>query len=419
MTLGGVTSAGVTPAPSGSRRVVFVNRFYWPDHSATAQILTDLATGLAAQGWEVTVIASRLRYEGGETLAARETHEGVAIQRVATTRFGRGSLVGRAIDYISFYPTAMIAAFRALRRGDILVAKTDPPLLQIPLSLVSWLRRAKQVNWMQDVFPEVAAASGMGFLAGWPGRALTGLRTRSIRRSAATVAIGARMKEALVAAGAQATRIAEIHNWGDDAVLAAPEGSAGLREAWGFSGERLVVGYSGNLGRAHELDTMLAAARTLASRAAAVDFLFVGGGALRERLGAAGLANLVLQPYQPRAELSRSLAVADLHWLSLQPGLEGLIVPSKFYGAAASGRPILFIGDADGEVARLIRRHDCGWSFRPGEGEAVAALLGELAADRDVLLARGHNARRMVRDHYSRSHGIAAWDALLRDVSGR
>ena len=186
----------MTPAPSGPRRVVFVNRFYWPDHSATAQILTDLATGLAAQGWEVTVIASRLRYEGGETLAARETHAGVAIHRVATTRFGRDALAGRAIDYLSFYPTAMIAAFWALRRGGILVAKTDPPLLQIPLSLVAWLRGARQINWMQDVFPEVAAASGMEFLAGWPGRALTGLRTRSIRGSAATVAIGARMKEA-------------------------------------------------------------------------------------------------------------------------------------------------------------------------------------------------------------------------------
>ena len=103
--------------------------------------------------------------------------------------------------------------------------------------------------------------------------------------------------------------------------------------------------------------------------------------------------------------------------LSLQPALEGLIVPSKFYGTAASGRPILFIGDPDGEVARLIRRHDCGWSFRPGEDEAVAALLGALAADRTALLARGQNARRMVRDHYSRSHGIAAWDALLRNVA--
>ena len=409
----------MTPAlPDPRRRVVFVNRFYWPDHSATAQILTDLATGLAARGWDVTVVASRLRYDGGESLVERETHDGVTIHRVATTRFGRGALAGRAIDYVSFYLAAMMAAVRILRRGDILVAKTDPPLLQVPLSLVSRLRGARQVNWMQDVYPELAVALGIRQLAGWPGRALTVLRSRSIRSSAATVAIGARMKEALIAAGAEPIQIIEIHNWGDDAVLAAADDPAVLREAWGFSAKRLVVGYSGNLGRAHELDTMLAAARVLAAQAAPVDFLFIGGGALRDRLGVADLPNVSLRPYQPRAELPRSMAVADLHWLSLQPELEGLIVPSKFYGAAASGRPILFIGDADGEVARLIRRHDCGWTFRPGEGAAVAALLGELAADRGMLGQRGRNARLMVRDNYSRAHGIAAWDTLLRAIAG-
>ncbi len=409
----------MTPAlPDPRRRVVFVNRFYWPDHSATAQILTDLATGLAARGWDVTVVASRLRYEGGESLVERETHDGVTIHRVATTRFGRGALAGRAIDYVSFYLAAMMAAVRILRRGDILVAKTDPPLLQVPLSLVSRLRGARQVNWMQDIYPELAVALGIRQLAGWPGRALTVLRSRSIRSSAATVAIGARMKEALIAAGAEPTQIIEIHNWGDDAVLAAADDPAVLREAWGFSAKRLVVGYSGNLGRAHELDTMLAAARVLAAQAAPVDFLFIGGGALRDRLGVADLPNVSLRPYQPRAVLPRSMAVADLHWLSLQPELEGLIVPSKFYGAAASGRPILFIGDADGEVARLIRRHDCGWTFRPGEGAAVAVLLGELAADRGMLAQRGRNARLMVRDNYSRAHGIAAWDTLLRAIAG-
>ena len=211
--------------PETRPRVVFVNRFYWPDHSATAQILTDLATGLAAQGWAVTVIASRLRYDGGPRLAARELDAGVSIHRVATTRFGRNVMIGRAIDYASFYLTAMAAAARILRRGDILVAKTDPPLLQVPLAPVARLRGARQVNWMQDVYPELAVALGMRRLAGWPGRVLTALRTRSIRASAATVAIGARMRETLVTAGGQASRIAEIHNWGDDDVLAAPNHS--------------------------------------------------------------------------------------------------------------------------------------------------------------------------------------------------
>ena len=105
------------------RRVLFVNRFYWPDHSATAQILTDLAGDLAARGWPIIVITSRLRYDGGELLPPRAMHAGVTIERVATTRFGRGNLAGRAIDYASFYLTASFAVARMIRRGDIVVAK--------------------------------------------------------------------------------------------------------------------------------------------------------------------------------------------------------------------------------------------------------------------------------------------------------
>jgi len=414
----------VTDAPSpGGKRVVFVNRFAWPDHSATAQMLTDLASGLATRGWAVTVIASRLRYEGGDPLPPREGHAGVAIHRVATTRFGRGALPGRAVDYASFYLTASFAAWRLLRRGDILVAKTDPPLLQVPLALVAWGRGARQINWMQDVYPELAAALGLRLFAQWPGRLLAGLRGRSIRASAGTVAIGGRMKERLVAAGADSATVAEIHNWGDDAVLAAAAGPSPLRAAWGYADERLVVGYSGNLGRAHELDTMLDAARLLgageAPEVAPVDFLFIGGGALRERLAAAALPNVSVRPYQPREMLPQSMAVADLHWLSLQPALEGLIVPSKFYGAAASGRPVLFVGDPDGEVARLIRHHACGWTFCPGESAEVAELLRDLAGNRALLREHGANARRMVQDHFSRGHGIAAWDELLCAVARR
>ena len=404
----------MTAPPAG--RVLFVNRFYWPDHSATAQILTDLASDLAARGWAVTVLTSRLRYDGGEALPPVAQHAGVTIERVATTGFGRGNLVGRAIDYASFYVAASLAAARLLQRGDIVVAKTDPPLLQIPLAAVARLRGAQLVNWMQDVYPELAVALGVRALRGLPARALVALRNRALRSAARTVAIGARMRAVLVAAGVPAGSVAEIHNWGDDAVLGGACAGSPLRAEWGFAPERLVVAYSGNLGRAHDLDTMLGAARILSVEGAPVDFLFIGGGALAERLDAAGLPNLHRRPYQARENLPRSLAVADLHWLSLRPQLEGLIVPSKFYGAAASARPVLFIGAADGEVAQLVRRHDCGWIFAPGDAAGVAAQLRRLAADRAALAAPGANARSMVAARFTRAHSAAAWDSLLHEV---
>src|SRR5689334_12656911 len=94
-------------------RIVFVNRYFYPDHSATSQMLAGLAFHLASRGWDVGVITSRMRYDDRSSrLPARETVRGVDVRRIVTTRFGRGSLIGRAFDYLTFY----LSAFFAMRR---------------------------------------------------------------------------------------------------------------------------------------------------------------------------------------------------------------------------------------------------------------------------------------------------------------
>src|SRR4051794_40583414 len=110
-------------------RVIFLNRYFFPDHSATSLILSEVAFALAAAGHDVHVITSQQRYDDPQVeLPAEETASGVKVHRVRTTRFGRGRLLGRSLDYISFY----LAARRALRRlvsaQDVVVSKTDPPL---------------------------------------------------------------------------------------------------------------------------------------------------------------------------------------------------------------------------------------------------------------------------------------------------
>lgn len=134
---------------AGSPRVFFANRFYAPDHSATAQMLTDVAEGLAARGHRVQVVASRMIYDDPATrLAAREDISGVKVVRVATTRFGRAGLAGRALDYASFYASGFVSILIDARRGDLVVIKTDPPLLSVPLGLAARLKGAKVVNWL-------------------------------------------------------------------------------------------------------------------------------------------------------------------------------------------------------------------------------------------------------------------------------
>jgi colanic acid biosynthesis glycosyl transferase WcaI len=134
-------------------KVVFVNRYFFPDHSATSQILSDLAFFLAERGWEVHVVTSRQRYDdAGAGLLPHEIVQRVRIHRVWTSGFGRRWLPGRAVDYLSFYLAAAWRLIALLSAGDIVVAKTDPPLISVVAAVAARMRRAKLVNWWQDVF---------------------------------------------------------------------------------------------------------------------------------------------------------------------------------------------------------------------------------------------------------------------------
>jgi colanic acid biosynthesis glycosyl transferase WcaI len=397
-------------------KVVFVNRFFHPDLAPTGRHAADVAFDLAAAGREVHAVTSRLSYDGGQGYAAEEALHGVQVHRVWSTRFGRGSLAGRALDYASFYVSAFFALAELLDRNDIVIAKTDPPLISVVAALAARLRGARLVNWLQDVFPETAERAGMGLLAGPLGALARALRDWSLRRAEINVVLGERMAAELGRLVPDA-RLRVAPNWADGAsVRPMAPGASALRREWGFEG-KFVVGYSGNLGRAHDGETLLAAARLL-EQESGVLFSFVGGGHYFAQLRAAGLANLQLRGYVPEDRLGESLGAADVHLVTLLPAFEGLIVPSKFYGAAAAGRAVIFVGDPDGEVARAIAAHGCGLAVAAGDAAALAAAIRELRAAPETLRSMGARARTMFDSQYDLKIGVARWRKLVAEIAG-
>lgn len=347
---------------------------------------TDLAFHLASRGFDVGVITSRQRYDDPRArLPESDIAQGVRIRRVWSTRFGRGGLVGRAIDYLSFYASAFFAMLRS-RRKSVFIAMTDPPLI----SVVAAIAAPRVVNWVQDLFPEVAESLGIR-----APRILRTLRDWSLRRARANVVLGD-----LMAARVPKARI--IHNWADAALTPMPRPDTAA----------FLVGYSGNLGRAHEFETILGAMRVLPD----VRFVFTGGGAQFEAVKKAAGANAEFRSYVPREQLSQSLSSVDAHLVSLQPALEGLIVPSKFYGILAVARPVIFIGARDGELARIINAHRCGVVVEPGDVEGLTRAIATLAADREAAAEMGRRGRELYLARFAPQRAFAAWEALLQDV---
>jgi glycosyltransferase involved in cell wall biosynthesis len=399
-------------------RLIFVNRYFFPDLSATSQLLTDLATALSGADFEVHVVSGRQRYDDAAVrLSAFERVGQVLVHRSWSTRFGRAGLPGRLVDYLSFYLTGVFTALRLARRGDLLVALTDPPMLSVGIAMVARLRGARLINWLQDLFPEVAMALKVTRLPAWLQRLLLRLRNDSLRAAMMNVVLGERMRERVLAKGIPPERITVIENWADgDAIRPIRASESALRRSLP-PGTEFVVQYSGNLGRAHEYQTILGAAQALADEGGWL-FLMVGGGANMVQMQAEArqlaLRNMLFLPYRPREELADSLAAADVHLSCLLPTMEGLIVPSKFYGILAAGRMMIVIGDPQGEQARTLREQRCGEAIACGDSAGLAQLLRALRGHPQRCERAGARARDVFERRYAFPIALQKWRGLLR-----
>ena len=125
------------------------------------------------------------------------------------------------------------------------------------------------------------------------------------------------------------------------------------------------------------------------------------------------LTNFRVRAYQPKERLSETLGIADVHLVSLDPRLEGLIVPSKFYGIAAAARPTIFIGSPLGEIARILAHYRCGYTVPPGDGEALVDRILELASNPKRGSEMGALAREGFEAHWEKRQALAKWEAVL------
>lgn len=289
-------------------------------------------------------------------------------------------------------------------------------MLSVVAALATRLRGAKLINWLQVLFPEIAAAADIGWAKGGVGQILMRLRDWSLRCAQQNVVVGEKMRAVLVARGIENKKITVIPNWADgDAIRPVARTENPLRTKWGLEG-KFVVGYSGNLGRVHEFDTVLGAMTELRGDDGKW-FLFIGAGKQRQMMetecAVRGITAVSFQPYQAREDLIWSLGVPDVHLVTLLPKMEGLVVPSKVYGIAAAGRPILNIGAQDGEIAQLIENHDCGITVQPGDVTGLVDAISRLAGNDALGVRLGKNARKALEHCYEMHHALQKWQNLL------
>lgn len=209
-----------------------------------------------------------------------------------------------------------------------------------------------------------------------------------------------------------------IDNWAVESLFSLPKHENPIAKLWDTH-STFTVQYSGNFGRLHDMITLLESSRLL--QAHNIKFLFVGDGAKRVQISRYiqefDLKNVVLYPYQPRDQLKYTLGACDLSIISMIPGSEDTVAPSKFYGIIASGKPVILIGNETSDIAQLVIKYDCGIVISPGDPVALSKAILSLSKDSSRVSRYGLNASRLYSVQFGRSTSTQMYHKLLRSTS--
>jgi colanic acid biosynthesis glycosyl transferase WcaI len=404
-------------------RVLLAYHFFHPDDVVSARLFSDLACGLDERGWDVTALTSdRAWNHPSRRLPGRERWKGIAIERVRRPGWDQRRPAERLLNS-GWMLAAWLARARTLGPFDAVVIGSDPafaPLLLVPLRRL-WPNTAL-AHWCYDVYPEAIAADGAG-------RAVRSLvpMARMMMASAyrccdAIVDLGPRMRERLSEYSTTAVRqtlvpwaLAEA---GDEP--RAPDPSA-RNELFGDA--KLALLYSGTLGRAHDIDGLLRLVHASRQRfGGAIAFAFCSRGHKLEELRRSlrpEHTNVKVIAFGDEADLVRRLEAADVHMLSLRDEWSGVVVPSKFFASLAVGRPVLYAGPADSDIARWTAELRVGWRMDPRDVHPALNMLDQFANSPLDRAATQQRARAAYDTHFRREIGIEGWDRLLRTLVAR
>ena len=386
-------------------RLLIINQNFYPDFEAVGQYMTELAEDIAKKGIEVTVLASR-----GKGSKGFELYEKVSVYRIFKNIFPKNNLLGRYINYILLFISFFLKAL-FLPKPDIILFTSCPPFLSFIAILLGKIRHAKLVYCIQDLFPDVAVELGL-LKNRQVVKILDSLTRFSYQISDKIIVIGAYMEERIIKKGVDPKKIVLIHNWADTDALFPISKNQTLfyKQNKAVLGDKFIIQYSGNMGMAHEFTTILNAAEKLQTTHSDILFKFIGGGVqeryVRQEAKNRRLKNIIFFPYQGKENLNQSLNACDIALVSMKAGFEGLIVPCKIYGILSVAKPVVFIGNEESEIGKMIKEENCGFVIKIDD---VAELINSLLSVYNTSSKShqmGQNGRNAIEKIYNRKLSV-------------
>lgn len=404
-------------AMATQQKIWFVSEVYYPDEQGSAFYTTGLAEGLARH-YPVEVLCSDPTVTArGTRVAQRELRNGVAIRRCRGTTFSKDKLLLRVVNMLTYSASLVTTGLRLVKRNDVVIAVTSPPSVPFVAQLICWLKGAKCLLRLEDVYPETLVATGMLTEKSPVTRLLFWMTCRLYRNVALLSVLGRDMKVlAEKKLGSRKEHLHIIRSWSDtDIVFPQPKSENRLLKSLGLA-DKFVVSCVGNMGRAQAVETMLEAVSELRENSR-IHFLFIGSGAkkswLEEQVALRGLQNITILNHRPRTEQIDFLNACDISIISLLAGMTGAGVPSRTYNIMAAGKPVIALTGGGSEVSLLVRDEEIGWHVLPDNVQGLVQAVIEAASEPERLAGMGEKAARLALTRFSRDTIIAEYRLLL------
>jgi len=382
----------------------------------------ELARRALGHDVQFTVVASDRSYLTGERnvardgLSAQQNLDGVRILRTYAHPSLHRSFLWRVVSFLSF----MISSIRtALNSGPVdVVMGTSPPIFQaVSAWVVALIRRRPFLLEIRDLWP--AFAIDMRILKNpiliWISR---WLETFLYARASHLLVNSPAYRDYLMARGVPESKITLVPN-GVDVSMFNPESRGEPIRCELDLGEQFLVVYTGALGVANDIDTILNASKRLLGQDQ-IAFLIVGDGKERARLeklaSHMNLRNVRFAGARPKSKIPEILAAADACVATLMNiPMFGTTYPNKVFDYMAAGRPTILA--IDGVIRSVLEAAGGGIFVQPGDDAGIAEGVTALSNDRNRAKLMGRRARAHVEQYFNRDHQAADLAKLLVTVS--
>lgn len=397
-----------------------ITQFYPPDFAATGQFVEEMALNFTQQGMRVKLFTGQPSYAFDvEDAPTIEENHGVHIYRSSLLRTRSRRMLKRTISSLAFCCHAFVHYLKHQKQTDILMLVSEPPYLQTIGYILNRLTGISYACLVYDLYPEVAVALDLLPQNHWVIRLWDWINRRVWARAESIIVPCSTMKDRIVSKNPKlASKITVIHNWSDPTwikPLAKPDNPFAQQNNLV---DTFTVLYSGNMGRCHDIETIINAATILKDDP--VQFLFIGGGPKRDdcaqQIENLGLTNCRFLPYQDKHLLPQSLTACDLSLVSIDMGMEGLVAPSKFYSALSSGRPVAVICEKHSYLRSMVAEAGCGVAISNGDSQGLADFIRYLVENPKVTKNLGLSGHQYIQGTYTSGLITRQYSRLLYDA---